>query len=372
MADRLKILMTADTVGGVWTYALSLCKALEKYNTEVHLMAMGGMPGKHQLKQVKASNNIHLYCIDYKLEWMEDPWEDVQRAADWIRDVYEKVQPDIIHFNNYGQVSGEWDCPVITVFHSCVQTWWKAVKREELPQEWKRYKETVKKALRSSDVLIAPTKSILNQAHKVYGKTGFSKVIYNGSSSQVYAGQKKEPFILTAGRIWDDAKNISLLSRIAKQLKWPVYVAGTATDSLKENEQETQNIHFLGQLSPEALQELMLKAELFVMPAKYEPFGLAILEAARAGCTLALGNISTLNEIWGETAKYFDPFKDEEAVLVLQQLIQDNELRNQLAKDAMKRAEKFTEQAMAANYFEVYKSLIKERKLETFKNKKIA
>jgi glycosyltransferase involved in cell wall biosynthesis len=253
-----------------------------------------------------------------------------------------------------------------------VQTWWEAVKKENLPAEWKKYKETVKKALLNSDILIAPSKTILDQAHKAYGKTGFSKVIYNGSGNKVYTAQKKEPFILTAGRIWDEAKNISLLSRIAKRLKWPVYVAGTATDAIQKNEQELQNIYFLGQLSPEALQELMLKAALFVMPAKYEPFGLAILEAARAGCTLALGNISTLNEIWEETALYFDPFNDEEAVMVLQQLIEDNELRKQLAEKSMKRAERFTEQAMAANYFEVYKSLIRQRKLQTLKNKEIA
>jgi glycosyltransferase involved in cell wall biosynthesis len=149
-------------------------------------------------------------------------------------------------------------------------------------------------------------------------------------------------------------------------------VAGTDTDSLNKNEQELQNIYFLGQLSSEALQELMLKAALFVMPAKYEPFGLAILEAARAGCTLAVGNIGSLNEIWGETALYFDPFNDEEALMVLQQLIEDKELRTQLVKKSMKRAESFTEQAMAANYFEVYKSLIRQRKLETLKNKEIA
>lgn len=372
MADRLKILMTADTVGGVWTYAVSLCKALENYNTEIHLMTMGGKPFKQQSDQIKALKNVQLYCSNYKLEWMEHPCEDVQLAAIWIREVYEKVQPDIIHFNNYGQVNQIWDCPVVTVFHSCVQTWWEAVKKEKLPNEWKKYQEIVKQALLSSDILIAPTKAILDQAHKAYGKTGLAKVIYNGSGSKAYSTQKKEPFILTAGRIWDEAKNISILSRIAKQLKWPVYVAGSDTDSLNRNEQELQNIYFLGQLSPEALQELMLKVALFVMPAKYEPFGLAILEAARAGCTLALGNIDTLNEIWGETALYFDPFNDEEALLVLQQLIEDKELRTQLAKKSMKCAESFTEQAMAANYFEVYKSLIRQRKLETLKNKEIA
>ena len=372
MEDRIKILMTADTIGGVWTYAISLCRAFQKYNTEIHLMTMGANPSKQQLDEVVRLKNLHLYSSAYKLEWMDAPWEDVRLAGEWVRTVYNEVKPDIIHFNNYGQVNGLWDCPVVTVFHSCVQTWWEAVKKENFPKEWKKYRETVQKALLASDVLIAPTRSILDEAHTAYGKTGFFKIIYNGSNSQVYKSQKKEPFILTAGRIWDEAKNIRLLSRIAKDLKWPVYVAGTNNDQFKSEEQEFQNIFFLGQLSPEELQQLMLKAELFVMPAKYEPFGLAILEAARAGCTLALGNIGTLNEIWGDTAMYFDPYKEEEALKVLQQLIEDKELRDQLSKKSMKISEKFTEEAMAANYFEVYKSLLTQRKLKPLNNKEIA
>lgn len=372
MEDKLRILMTADTVGGVWTYAVSLFNALEKYDVEIHLMTMGGRPNKQQLDQIKSSKNLQLYSSDYKLEWMENPWEDVQQAAHWIREVYDKIQPDIIHFNNYGQVDQMWDCPVVTVFHSCVQTWWEAVKQQSLPEEWNKYQQTVQNALLSSDMLIAPTKAILDQAHKAYGISGFSKVICNGSSSKVYASQKKEPFILTAGLIWDDAKNISVLCRIARHLKWPVYVAGTDTDSLKNKEEEFPNIFFLGQLSSASLQELMLKASLFVMPAKYEPFGLAILEAARAGCTLALSNISTLNEIWGRTALYFDPNNNGEALRALQQLIGDKTLRKNLARRSMKRAEKFTEEAMAKNYFEVYKSLITQRKITTFKNRKTA
>jgi glycosyltransferase involved in cell wall biosynthesis len=368
MEDRIKILMTADTIGGVWTYAMSLCRALQKYNIEIHLMTMGDNPSEQQLDEVGTLKNLHLYSSAYKLEWMEAPWDDVREAGEWIRKVYNKVQPDILHFNNYGQVSGLWDCPVVTVFHSCVQTWWEAVKKDSLPQEWKKYRETVQKALLASDVLIAPTQSILNEAQKAYGKTGFSKVIYNGSNSRVYKSQKKEPFILTAGRIWDEAKNISLLSRIAKHLKWPVYVAGTDNYQFKSEEQEFQNIFFLGQLPPEELQQMMLKAALFVMPAKYEPFGLAVLEAARAGCTLALGNIGTLNEIWADTAMYFDPNKEEEVLKVLQQLIEDKELRDQLTKKSMKRAEIFTEEAMASNYFEVYKNLIAQRKVKTVIN----
>ena len=69
-ADRkpLRILMTADTVGGVWTYALELTRALQTYEVEVLLAVMG--PPLSPAQQADARNvpNLSLFKSDYKLE----------------------------------------------------------------------------------------------------------------------------------------------------------------------------------------------------------------------------------------------------------------------------------------------------------------
>src|SRR5215216_5646357 len=116
MEDNIKLLMTADTLGGVWTYTLNLCKGLMDYNVDIHLMTMGGHLNKQQLEEVNRLSNVSLYCSDYKLEWMEDPWEDVKLASQWISSIYQTLQPDILHFNNYVEIDQNWLCPVITVF----------------------------------------------------------------------------------------------------------------------------------------------------------------------------------------------------------------------------------------------------------------
>ena len=107
MEDNMKILMTTDTVGGVWVYSLELCKALQKYGVQVHLAAMGQWPSEEQEKEAARLPNVLLYKSDYKLEWMQDPWDDVERARKWINSIYHTVLPDLVHLNNYAQVCGD-------------------------------------------------------------------------------------------------------------------------------------------------------------------------------------------------------------------------------------------------------------------------
>src|SRR5690606_41197116 len=99
----MKILMTTDTVGGVWSYSVELCRAFLDYDVQVHLAAMGAWPTKDQEEQISVLNNVILYKSDFKLEWMDDPWEDVEKSRKWINYICQTVQPDLVHFNNYAQ-----------------------------------------------------------------------------------------------------------------------------------------------------------------------------------------------------------------------------------------------------------------------------
>jgi len=358
MADNIKILMTADTVGGVWTYTIDLCKALEPYGVKVYLMTMGALISPQQNQELNGVSNIVLYESNYKLEWMQDAGEDVIKAREWISAAYKAIQPDILHFNNFGQTDGQWNCPVVTVYHSCVQTWWQAVKGERPPHDWDWYTDVLKRALNASDVVVAPSEGMLNQAENIFGKLRSSRVIYNGRDIKLTIFKDKEPFILTAGRVWDEGKNIKSLCNVSKELPWLVYVAGNNVHPVTGAEPELENVKFLGQLSSVKMQMYMKKASVFVMPSKYEPFGLAVLEAARASCALVLADIPTLREIWEDAALYFDPFDDETAKVAIRQLTDNAALREELAVKAQLRARKFTATRMAQEYYDLYMGLI--------------
>ncbi len=352
MAAPIKILMTADTIGGVWTYAMQLCKALQAFNIEVHLCTMGRFPDGQQLRQVSAVKNTTLYAGNFKLEWMEGCETDVLEARRWLKDIYKQVKPDILHFNNYGQTDAAWDCPVITVYHSCVQTWWRAVYGAPPPEAWGWYTGIVQAAIDKSDIVIAPSRAMLHQAEVAFGDFNTAEIINNGIDFQQQEVDK-EPFILTAGRVWDEAKNIRLLCDITGELPWPVYVAGDN----KGAEHNFPNIHFTGQLPENDMQRMMDKASVFVMPSKYEPFGLAVLEAARAGCALVLADIPTFRELWGDAAAYFNPFDAQSAKTAIKSIVDNELVRNDFAGKAKEKAESFSAALMAGKYYELYTKL---------------
>ncbi|HEU4604479.1 MAG TPA: hypothetical protein VFS24_21070, partial [Steroidobacteraceae bacterium] len=66
----MKILMTADAVGGVWSYSLELARALAPHDVEVVIATMGPLPTAAQRADAATLDNVVLYCSEFKLEWM--------------------------------------------------------------------------------------------------------------------------------------------------------------------------------------------------------------------------------------------------------------------------------------------------------------
>src|SRR5687767_708095 len=97
----MRVLMTADAVGGVWTYALDLSAALARYDISVVLATMGPRPGAAQRSAVERLSNVTLLESDYRLEWMADPWRDVSAAAGWLLDLASDFAVDVVHLNGY-------------------------------------------------------------------------------------------------------------------------------------------------------------------------------------------------------------------------------------------------------------------------------
>jgi len=83
----MRLLLTTDTVGGVWTYALELARALSPHNVEVLLATMGAPVSAEQRAEAAALPNGRVAESAYKLEWMDDSWDDVRRSGDWLLDL---------------------------------------------------------------------------------------------------------------------------------------------------------------------------------------------------------------------------------------------------------------------------------------------
>ena len=353
------ILMTADPIGGVWQYALELCAELNRRSIDVTLACMGRRLTGAERTAVADLTNVEVFESDFKLEWMNEPWSDISRAAQWLLELEQQRQPSLIHLNQYCFGALPWRSPCLVVGHSCVCSWFEAVKGTPPGPEWNRYRETVRHGLQYADAVTAPSRSMLAALERHYGIFRAAVPIYNGRSGAHFAPVEKEPFVLTAGRLWDEAKNVAILQRVAAAISWPIYAAGEcATPDGKK--QHLEGLHLLGSLDLRALARWFGRAAIFVAPACYEPFGLSILEAALSGCALVLGDIESLHEIWHESA-LFVPRYDADAIATgLLALIRDPSLRAELSRRSRARALEYTPERMAERYLELYETLIGE------------
>src|SRR5690349_7949526 len=119
----MRILMTTDTVGGVWTYALELARALAPHGVEVALATMGGPLSAAQRDELRPLRHVELFPSEFKLEWMEAPWADVAEAGEWLVWIERCVTPDVVHLNGYVHGALPWRAPSLVVGHSCVFSW---------------------------------------------------------------------------------------------------------------------------------------------------------------------------------------------------------------------------------------------------------
>ena len=350
--------MTGDAVGGVWTFALELARGLEKQGCEIVLAMMGPPMTPSQRAQVRRRQNITLVDGDYRLEWMNDPWADVDQAGDWLRGLASHYRADIVHLNGYSHAALDWNLPVVITAHSCVCSWWRAVKGEDAPAVYDEYRRRVRLGLGAANLVTAPSQSMLEELHTIYGFFGDSAVIPNTRNSRNFFPRPKERVIFSAGRIWDEAKNIAALDAIASKVEWPIEVAGDCQHPNGVSASLT-NALCLGRLGPKRLAARVSKSAIFALPARYEPFGLSILEAGLSGCALVLGDIPSLREIWGNTAVFVDPQDHGELASTLNELIKDHWHRAGLSQRAHARAKDIASEDIGRRYLAAYASALK-------------
>lgn len=357
-----RILMTADTVGGVWTYALELTRALAAHEVEVWLATMGAPLSSAQREEISHLANLRVCESSFKLEWMAEPWRDVQLAGEWLLRLADQIAPDVVHLNGYAHGALDWRAPVLMVGHSCVLSWWRAVKGEDAPADWDRYRDAVRRGLAASDLVIAPTRAMLDALVEHYGPVTQSGVVFNGRDPALLGlPEAKENLIFTAGRLWDEAKNIAALEQIAEQLSWPTYVAGEAHHP-SGTHRSFSKLQALGRLPFPDVANWLRRAAIYALPARYEPFGLSALEAALCECALVLGDIPSLREVWGEAAIFIPPDDTEALRDALERLIADASLRRNYAARARQRALEYSPQRMAAGYLSAYFALMAARR----------
>lgn len=358
----MKILMTADTVGGVWTYAIELARALERYGIHVHLATQGAPLSEDQRLEVDRAANVTLHASTYELEWMNEPWDDVAAAGKWLLELERRISPDVVHLNEYAHAALPFDAPRLVVGHSCVLSWWRAVRGERAPARYDRYRAAVREGLRCADAIAAPTAAMARALLVHYAPPRTVRVMPNGRDASRFVPGTKRPIVFAAGRAWDQAKNLTLLGEAAASLPWPVYIAGD-TRHPDGRIAHLGAARAIGRVVADELRAWYASASIYALPALYEPFGLSVLEAALSGCALVLGDTPSLREVWADTATFVDPGDALSLRRALRLLISDPTLRSRLAERARTRALDYDSASFGTRYQQLYAELAATRVL---------
>jgi glycogen synthase len=352
----MKILMTADAVGGVWTHALALAGVLRAHGVHTALATMGPQPSEAQRVAAREHGVTELFAGDFALEWMPDPWSDVDKAGDWLLELAERTGADLVHLNGFAHAAEPWTGPVVVGAHSCVASWWRAVRGTAAPREWDEYRRRVRAGLNAADMVVLPSRSLLAAMEAEHGRISNARVLYNGLTRRWRRPSAKEPVVFATGRFDDEGKNLAVLRDVAPLLDWPLFVAGDRTTS--QEPVHTDGLQSLGWLEQNELRQMQARASIAVHPARYEPFGLVPLEAAHARCALVLADIPSMRELWNGAAEFVPPDDARAIAGAVNGLIRDPVRLEAMRGRAVRRARAYSAEAMASGYSNAYRMLL--------------
>jgi len=353
--------MTTDAVGGVWQYSLDLAAGLARHGTETVLAALGPAPTRAQLRQGETTPGVEIIAAQLPLDWLACSAREVKDAGHSIASLANRCRVDLVHLNSpaFG-ADPRFDVPVVTAAHSCVKTWWRAVRGSPLPDDFVWRGALVEAGLRSADATVAPTCAFAEALIEAYALAESPVIIHNGRSTLRSPGRIAAPprsCVFTAGRLWDDGKNIAPIDRAASKCAIKVFAAGPLRGP-NGAEVVLNHVVPLGPLDDAGIAGWLAAKPIFVSTALYEPFGLAVLEAAQAGCPLLLSDIPTFRELWDGAAEFVDPHDDASLAMVIDRLAFDAGYREKLERAAFERARQYTVEAMAEKMAELHRLVL--------------
>ena len=375
----MHVLVTADSLSGSslagsWTYTRELVTGLVTRGVRVTLVSFGEIPLPEQTSWMD-----HLHGLDYRptafrLEWMQEAEEDLPESSAFLTALVRELRPDLLHLNQFCYGNLAVDVPRVVMAQGDLITWTHAVHnhapRPERSLAW--YRNTVAEGLAGADAVVAPSAWMLDRISACYGPPLRGEVIYPGRNPIFFNPYlSKDDCVLAVGRMVDAGKQVFLLTQQPHSV--PVCIVGAEHTvpvpripiraDVKVATDET-SVAIRGPQTEAQLRALYSRASIYAATSRYEPLGMAALEAAFSRCAIVANDIPSFRETWGDAALYFRTNDSASLAENIQILNQDRSMRRAYAELAYSRArERFTTKRMIDDCLQLYRSLVSAKSL---------
>lgn len=317
----MRVLLTTDTIGGVWTFTRDLTEGLLERGHHVQLASLGREPSNEQSSwaasiKERAPDRFTYHPSSFGLEWQQDNGGAYLDAEAWLVGLAQAFSPDVLHVSQFCFGCLPVQAPVLITAHSDILSWGKACRPPHglEPSPWRdRYIALASAGLAQATAVAAPTRWMLEALQEHFSMPHMTVVVPNGRPVLRPSGSTRKLQAISAGRLWDEAKNMAVLLQVRSPM--PILIAGETTHDGAYAPDLGPAVELLGPLRQSALFKHLNESSIYIAPAVYEPFGLAVLEAGLCGCALLLNDLPSFREIWSDSALYFQSAEELSALL---------------------------------------------------------
>jgi glycosyltransferase involved in cell wall biosynthesis len=346
-----RILITVDSTGPAWNHVAGLARALAKREHEVRVVAFGPAPSPERRAELK--DGVTLTHIA-----LSGPTTDpafVAAAREALSMVVQDFQPSVVQIDRcaFGDLDFGEIPKVLDV--ACDRT--TRVARGRGP---------ARKGLLGADAVVSPTRALADEISRRFEYRRPVSVIPPGielgdAPVSVMAGRAKKHGIMYYGRIDEKADGFDMLIEAVKRLGLPEMPRVTIGGEGARNPLPGW-ISDAGWLDADGRAHAFAKAEIAMLPAREEPFGLLAAEAALSGCALLLSDVPTHHELWSGAAMLVRADDPQAFADALRLLLTDEKKRSEVARLCRARAlSGFSSDRMLDEYMDVYRRIKRAR-----------
>jgi glycosyltransferase involved in cell wall biosynthesis len=350
---KARVLVTLDSMRypntGLYSFGNSLGKALLKHNNDRFELDYFVYPGVHNFD---GDNVFKTYYKKYnKLFFINKNKVNLFHFTDQLS----RLKPKKVH-----------NCKKILTIHDINQVH-ENLSAQKLKGYLKKLEERIDQCDRIITISNFTADSVLHYFPNIADKLS---VIYNGADKLVlkpnhmpaYIPQK--PFLFTIG-IVSAKKNFHVLPALLSGNNYELIIAGIKTPYEAEIIEQAKKfgcqdrVNIIGPISDNDRAWYYKNCEAFVFPSIAEGFGLPVIEAMHLGKPVFCSNRTSLPEIGGNAAYYFESFDCE----AMQQTFNDglaNFKQNDREKEIKAYAAKYSWDNTAQQYLNLYQKVLEE------------